>query len=634
MTQLGKYEILKEIGRGGFGVVYKARDHSLDRIVALKVLHPQLTVDPGFITRFHKEAQALARINHPNVVTVYEIGEINGKVYIAMEYLPGGSLAEKLVKGPLPYETALRITQEVSAGLQAGHNKGLIHRDVKPGNILFNEHGDAVIVDLGLAKAMQVSSSTVASSTGTVGTPNYRAPELWNGTPPPEPATDVYSLACVFFEMLTGEVLFSGDTPSTVMLKHFQPLQEIEKTLARFSELNPEIMKKAIAKDPKDRFPNPAGFAQALQTSSHMSSKKSDAKGQDNKEASQKQISRKESETTQTFDIHIPLLKTFTIPKWTVWVSASLLGVGLLGLMMWFGRDRFAIGRSEEGSLSVLTTPIYTQTPTTNLTLAPNQTRTTAPTPNKTLMLTGSVTHTLNPTATLGVGSTKINTKDNAEMVYVPAGGFFMGAVEDDTMADSDEKPRHAVILDAYWIYKHEVTNARYRDCIEEGKCSGRLSQYQEDNFPAIYINWFQAQDYCEWAEGRLPTEAEWEKAARGLDGRTFPWGEMEPSCSLANFAGCIDNVMPVGSYKQGASPYGALDMAGNVWEWVADWYDAEYYSLGISDNPQGPSSGTSRIIRGGSWDSYDQLLRSSLRVRRNPDYSFDFNGFRCVHSP
>ena len=300
MAQLGKYEILEEIGRGGFGVVYKSRDLSLDRIVALKVLHPQLTVDPGFLTRFSKEAQALARINHVNVVTIYEIGEIEGKLFIAMEYLPGGNLAEKLINGPLSFDAALKITQEVSAGLQAGHDKGLVHRDVKPGNILFNEHSEAVIVDFGLAKAMQTSSSTVDSSNGTVGTPNYRAPELWNGTPPPSPATDVYSLACVFFEMLTGEVLFSGDTPSAVMLKHFHPLQEIEAKLERFPELNPEIMTKAIARNPQDRFLNPVNFVKALNSAKLLSPKKPDVIKQDEKESLQNQNDKKGSIRTRS----------------------------------------------------------------------------------------------------------------------------------------------------------------------------------------------------------------------------------------------------------------------------------------------------------------------------------------------
>ena len=265
MTQLGKYDIIEEIGRGGFGVVYKARDLSLERVVALKVLHPQLTVDTHFLERFRKEAKALARISHPNVVTVYEVGEEAGRIYIAMEYLPGGSLSDRLSQGPLSVAESLKIIQEVGLGLDAGHQEGLIHRDVKPGNILFNKNGHAVVADFGLAKAMTVSSMTVSTSYGgAVGTPSYRAPELWNGTPSPSPATDIYSLACVVYEMLTGEVLFEGDTPSSVMLKHFQSLPDLDQKLDQFSSLNSNAIKKALQKEPEERHQDTIRFFEDL----------------------------------------------------------------------------------------------------------------------------------------------------------------------------------------------------------------------------------------------------------------------------------------------------------------------------------------------------------------------------------
>jgi eukaryotic-like serine/threonine-protein kinase len=253
MTQLGKYDIIEELGRGGFGVVYKARDLSLERLVALKVLHPQLTVDPKFLERFRKEAQTLARINHPNVVTIHEIGEAEGKVYIAMEYLPGGSLADRLKQGPLSLEEALLTIGEVGEGLHAGHEEGLIHRDVKPGNILFNKRGEAVIADFGLAKALQISSSSVSSSVGGVGTAYYRAPELWLGDSP-SPATDIYSLTCVFYEMLTGEILFDGNTPPMVMKKHFDPVNISGKLPPGAPSEYMNLLTRALSKDPGDRF--------------------------------------------------------------------------------------------------------------------------------------------------------------------------------------------------------------------------------------------------------------------------------------------------------------------------------------------------------------------------------------------
>jgi len=267
MTQLGKYDILEELGRGGFGIVYKARDLSLDRVVALKVLHPQLTVDPSFLERFRKEARALARVNHPNVVTIHEIGELEGRVYIAMEYLPRGSLADRLKEGPMSLDEAIKITTEVGSGLGAGHDEGLVHRDVKPGNILFNKRGEAVVADFGLAKALQISSSSVQSSIGMVGTPYYRAPELWRGSPPPTPATDVYSLGCVLFEMLTGQVLFQGDTPDQLITKHL--LEDAQSLMAACpvdvpAKIKP-LLQKALAKEPSQRYQSMGVFTRALE---------------------------------------------------------------------------------------------------------------------------------------------------------------------------------------------------------------------------------------------------------------------------------------------------------------------------------------------------------------------------------
>ena len=179
ITKLGKYELLEELGRGSFGIVYRATDTVLGRDVALKILHPQLTVDADFIERFRSEARKIAAFDHPNIATVYELGEESGRIFIAMRYLPGGSLRDKLQKtGALPFEQALQIVRDVSTGLKVAHAKGLIHRDTKPENILFTEERQAVISDFGLAKATQSSSSSSSSSLGGIGTPAYRAPEL------------------------------------------------------------------------------------------------------------------------------------------------------------------------------------------------------------------------------------------------------------------------------------------------------------------------------------------------------------------------------------------------------------------------------------------------------------------------
>jgi formylglycine-generating enzyme required for sulfatase activity len=223
------------------------------------------------------------------------------------------------------------------------------------------------------------------------------------------------------------------------------------------------------------------------------------------------------------------------------------------------------------------------------------------------------------------------------EMVLVPEGKFTMGS----NSGEADEKPPHEVFLDAFHIDKYEVTNAFYKVCVEAGVCqqpaTDRYNNSQYAQHPVVYVDWNMAKEYCEWRGARLPTEAEWEKAARGTDGRTYPWGE-GIDCSYANYddgtKSCVGDTTPVGKYPKGVSPYGAYDMAGNLREWVADWYDPNYYSSSPDTNPPGPANGDSRVWRGGSWVSGVGDLRSADRVRSLPTRASSDLGFRCSRSP
>jgi len=217
-------------------------------------------------------------------------------------------------------------------------------------------------------------------------------------------------------------------------------------------------------------------------------------------------------------------------------------------------------------------------------------------------------------------------------MVFVPAGKFNMGS-----NILPDEQPIHTVNLKAFWIDKYEIPNGAYQKCVTAGGCPQPVSWNHIDdtaklNYPMTLITWAEAAQYCRWAGERLPTEAEWEKAARGTDGRVYPWGDQFKQ-SLARTAYDFDlSTVPVDRYQGGASPYGALNMAGNVWEWTADWYADNYYRLSPQDNPPGPASGDKRVSRGGGYGGTEAVMRTSKRRDIYPDERGSYLGFRCAN--
>lgn len=318
-------------------------------------------------------------------------------------------------------------------------------------------------------------------------------------------------------------------------------------------------------------------------------------------------------------------------------IAGVLLGIALAAVFIMV-RNRFQAASPEppqtEAPIVAITEPPAAVEPST-LTSAPI-TPTTEPT----------VTPTKTPTPTAVI--TQVAEKDNMVQVYILAGEFTMGS----DYGDDNEKPMHTVFLDEYWIDQTEVTNAQYALCVAAGDCTKPLdleSQinrwYQDKKFadhPVVFVDWNQAKDYCAWAGRRLPTEAEWEKAARGTDERIYPWGnEFDGTkvnyCDVNCWGSWKDSInndgyattSPVGKFLAGASPYGALDMAGNAYEWVLDWfglYTSEYQS-----NPAGPTSGSEHVLRGGAWGDDIHHLRTVIRSDEPPDLRRDFIGFRCA---
>jgi len=368
--RIGKYEILDEVGRGGFAVVYKARDTELNHIVALKVLHPQLTTDPQFVRRFHQEAEAAAKIEHPHIVTIYDVGEEAGQYYLAMTLLPGRTLDKWLVGGPLPTEQAISIVEQIAGALDAIHAQGLVHRDVKPGNIMVDDAGQATLLDFGIVRAAE--GTQITKTMAVLGTPTYMAPEQAEpeGAADVDWRADVYALGVVAYEMLVGRPPFIGKSSTAVLYKHVHEAPPAPTRLnpALPPRLGPVLLK-ALAKRREDRFQRAGAFAAELRR----------AQGARPPTAFPKQ--------------------------WVLVAALALIGVTLLS-MLFLG---WATGR---GPLGVF---LWTKTPTVTPTLTPTATST--PTDTLTPTLTATATPTDTPTSTATVTPTPTAT---ATPTYTP----------------------------------------------------------------------------------------------------------------------------------------------------------------------------------------------------------------------
>jgi eukaryotic-like serine/threonine-protein kinase len=668
-TLNGRYKIEELLGQGGMSAVYRAQDPNLRRVVAVKLIHGHLSDNPDFIRRFEEEATAVAQLRHNNIIQVYDFNHDGSTFYIVFEYIPGETLQQRLhhlsqQNHRLPIDEAIRITATIADALDFAHQQGLIHRDVKPANVMINMRGEPILMDFGIAK---ITAGTQHTATGAIlGTARYMSPEQVQGERV-DARTDLYALGVMLFEMLSGRVPYQADSVMTLMMMH------VQKPIPNILELRPDVppylvwvLNRALAKRPEDRFTTAGEMAAALR------------------------------DTTAVPPQFIPLIPNITptliIPPQKNSNRNKLLAVGggiILLLLFLTGAYTFSLmpfAELDAGVNSVAVIEITNQAelviqptqtlslPTATDTPAPTITPSITPEPTITPSVTPSPTATQNPIVLPNdpqLGDSWVRISDDMTMLFVPSGIFQMGS---DNGAD-DEKPLRYVSLNPFWIDATEVTNTQfarfvaqtdYKTTAEERgtgwvfqettweEVAGAYWQQPQgpnsdlinlEQYPVLQVSWYDAEAYCVWAGGRLPTEAEWEYAARSPSSLTYPWGNAwqtgranfcDVNCPLTWASQTLDDrykfTSPVGTYSPaGDSWVGAADMAGNVWEWVSDWYLSDYYQNGATNNPMGPTNGQHKVLRGGSWFNATDSLRSSGRISRNPINPYDSVGFRCV---
>jgi formylglycine-generating enzyme required for sulfatase activity len=599
-TKLGrviadKYELRELLGEGAHGLVYRARHLDLGRNVAIKLLKPNVAQDdPNLQKRFLREVHLATSFVHRYAVTLRDFGRDGSILFYTMDYVEGETLRDVLKREEtLPLKPAVTFTTQILEALEEAHRAGVIHRDIKPSNILLVEgpsrEDEVRVLDFGLAKAVRESAEgeTFADLTlpgARVGTLAYMSPEQAMGREL-DHRSDLYAVGVLAYMMI------SGGRPCFPRRDVADPLQAFLFNLTTrrptdLRELAPntpralrDVIMRALRKKPRERFADARTFRTALLKASKRGSR-SGAGG------------------------------------------ARASGKGPVRAP----RPRRA---SEVG-------PISSKSPSSRS--------------GKKLRyrLPEGVVH----------GKSKgefINERDDSALVYIPPGDFRMGSDREPPLARDlvlprsrralgREDPVHFVrISKGYFIGKTPVTWKQYRRfCLETGRRPPRTVDFRRldgfditDSHPVVNVAWKDAQSYCDWARGRLPTEAEWEYAARGDDDRTFPWGEDAVGGRTCNnvdqpiYGGRATS--PVGSFPRGHSPFGCLDMAGNVWEWNDDLYGD--YPAEAQTDPKGQrahgKTRRDRVARGGSWRCPPEFCHVSARMGIPPRERYNWLGFR-----
>jgi formylglycine-generating enzyme required for sulfatase activity/serine/threonine protein kinase len=696
-----KYQLVESLGNGTFAEVWHAKilGGADGEMVALKVLHGRWCKDPSFIQRFVTGAKILEQLSHPNIVRLLvPATESQGFYYLAMEYLAGGDLHRAVLKDKTGQhrERWIRAVLDVGKALDYAHKRipQLVHRDVKPHNILLDEHGRGKLGDFDLV--LDPSAARGTQTYQGLGTPDFSAPEQARHAGRVDQRADVYGLAKTMLFVLHGQSWSEGLDPD-------RPLLELVETTPAVKE----VLRRATAYHPTDRTNTVARFCEELEDALKVRAPAAVAVAAAPVPIAQHEpVPTQEVVTTPTAQTVPPVAPSPTPPVATTepkivadakaessgiaetalvvpktskpelmvsrlqsgrnrWlgVVVAIAVAGTSGILLWRMRSP---GAGSSGSVTVATTDLAIPVDLAirnDLAEAPD-----LPAANQTMepVAISNQAQKVEPPKQTEPSSPPPPAKIPG-MIWIPEGTFMMGS----NTGESDEKPAHSVTLPGFYLDRTEVTMAQYRSCETKGGCTelAKTVKYegysetdvkkwspfcnvnQQDDrskHPVNCVDWRQAAAYCKWVGKRLPTEEEWEYAARGPDGRKYPWGNEAPRAGLLNACGseCVEmakkkgmtwssmysgndgweTTAPVGSVKGDKSPFGIMDMGGNVAEWVQDWYRDAYRK------PNAPTG--SRSLRGASWDRNDpSFARAANRSRVTPDDRDNFVGFRCART-
>lgn len=700
--QIGPYQIVEFMGYDGIVEVYLGHHPELERNVLVRIAGRHLPEDPVFSARFRREAKGIARLRHPGVTRLFDYGAIQGGHYIVSEAVTGTPLSQLLDEvrsGERTFEPddVAFIIRQVAAAVDHAHANGVIHREVTPYNVILTRSGQAILDGFGLSLLRSRETGDSASLPL-----EYLAPEQVTDPRAASPTSDIYTLGVVLYELTTGELPFQTGSDIDDALRNLHDSAPDPRYLNEdIPPVVAQVVQKALARSPKDRFSNAMQIAGALEwayahpdaealpqakvppepveavaatpepttpPAERVVIKRRPSRREERREkrrlhaehrriqheelVKQKRLERaRQQAERQAAQLKRQTRRRAFFSNWgrsiVVLLVALLLLVAAGYLLQTIGVLSVSVllptlptrnMQAAEAPPSPTLTPTSTNTPTPTITPSPTPLQSVAATPVPPLQF-----------APLDVGTSAYRIHDGGVMQFIPAGRFLMGT--DDPTYSIAHRPQHPAMLTDYWIDRTEVTNAQYRQCVDAEFCQPPrdLTYYNKAefaSFPVTFINYETAAAYCLWLASRtgqivgLPTEAQWEKAA-GWDpvegrARTYPWGDDRPTPERLRYveSGSSYPAAPVATHPAGVSAYGVHDMAGNVWEWVADWFSSDYYNrTGISLDPAGPLSGTTRVTRGGSWTRQASL---AVTIFRNPVRPTTFSneiGFRCAMS-